>query len=329
MKLKEFVKKRFFEKHLQQNVRLVKEFNFLDQYVEDIFPDQHIINSVVEYLSPKDKNYNFNYNVSFLPFHTNDDEWLASYTERAVSQLCSLKEDEKQDKEILPFCSLEPRNLLYSPFYEATPVNRQSIMKYIKFSPKFAEKRDAYEQKVTLAYINNLMHDDKYNFYLSAEEKTKCMNNVNCDKKFRNHVVDAMSSLGMGEKNIEASLEINAKVWRKAMMCRAFYNEKSIFSQQQLRALKKGNSELYKDLMDKENQYLRVWIRLREFEYYQENAKVIDSLGINSNKKLNAEQFVELNSKKKQLESEYELIKIRVLHALEDMMHGKHKGLGL
>ena len=39
MKLKEFVKKRFFEKHLQQNVRLAKEFEFLDQYV-DLVPAQ-------------------------------------------------------------------------------------------------------------------------------------------------------------------------------------------------------------------------------------------------------------------------------------------------
>ena len=72
--------------------------------------------------------------------------------------------------------------------------------------------------------------------------------------------------------------------------------------------------------MDKENQYLRVWIRLRENEYYQRHGKVMEKLGIRTvDMKLNPQQLAELNKQNQQLSADYDLANIRALNFVEDL----------
>ena len=276
MKLKELLKKRFYESHLQQNQMMANDFRILDTLLPDIFPSQNITNQVINGLSHDDKNFKFNYNVRCLPFHLHDDEWMENYMKRAISQILSLQGNErKNNKEVLPFLSLDQHSFYYSPYWTPGPVKAKSITKYIKYSPKYVAKRDEFEQSVAVAYMTNLICDRNYDFYLSAENKDKCLKSPDCDIIFRSTVIDAMHSIGISKENTEKSLEINAHLWRKSMMCRAFYNEKSILSQDQLHLLKNGNYEIYKNLMDKENLLLRAF----EHEYYQRNKNVIKKVG--------------------------------------------------
>lgn len=320
MKLKQLIKNRFYENHLQANKRVKDDFAVLDKYVTEMFPDQVTINNVVKSLSFDDKKYNFNYNVRFLPFHTNDTEWLATYMQKALSQLLSLKPNEKNNKPVLPFCSLAPRNFFYSPYYEAIPVSHRNVVKYIKYSPKFAEVLNDYEKNLTTAYITNFGYENGYDFYLSADKKRACLKSNQCDVLFRETVVDAMHSLGLKKDNVETSLETNAHLWRKPMMCRAFYNEKTLFTLDQFKLLEAGNPALYQDLMSKENRYLRTWIRLRENEYCKKHGKTMKRLGIaTTSLELTPSQFAEVSAKNEELGAEYELTNLRALHSVEDL----------
>ena len=320
MKLKEVIKNRFYQKHLQNSTRVAQDFEFLDKHVADVFPNQNTINHLFKGLNFADKEFKFNYNVRILPFYTRDTEWMSSYMERAISQLVSLKDNEKANKEVLPFNSLDSRTFFYSPYFQSIPASRRNIAKYITFSPKYAQCRDEFEQNLTVGYINGLSYENGYDFYLTAGQKETCLNSNDCDKNFRSSVIDAMTSLGLGKENIEAGLEMNAHLWRKPMMCRAFYNEKSLFLPEQLQLLQDTNPALHKDLMDKENQYLRVWIRLRENEYYQRHGKVMEKLGIRTvDMKLNPQQLAELNKQNQQLSADYDLANIRALNFVEDL----------
>lgn len=319
MKLRKLLKDRFCAKYLQQNPTLANNFKILDLFLDDVFPSQNIINNVIGSLTPTDRNFNFNYNVRCLPFRTRDTEWLTNYMGRAISQLLSLKHDEKNNKDLLPFRSLDQRNFFYSPYVEALPVKNKHITKYIKYSPKFADKRDEFECNLTLGYLANLMNQNSYDFYLTAEEKDNCFNSVDCDKIFRNAVVDAMHSLGVSKENTEASLELNAHLWRKSMICRAFYNSMPSFTPDEICYLKAHDGELYRNLMDKENQCLKLFVRLREDEYCRKHKGIMQKVGLTTKGlELTPAQLKKLTEEKVILDRQYEIMKNKAVKVLQN-----------
>ena len=325
MKLRQLLNKKFYEKQLK-DPRVCKDFAFLDSHIDDIFPNQDTINQVVNRLSYYNKKFNFSYNILLLPFHTRDAEWFVNYIEVALSQLLSLKKGEENNRDVLPFCNIDNCDYNYSPYYYAIPVSRQNLINYVKTSPKLAEKIDEYERNVTAGYINNLICANGHNFHMTSEGKEKLMNSTNCDINFRDNVIEAISSLGMHKENIEDSLELNAKVWRKPMMRRAFYNEKSLFSKEQIQLLRDGNPVLFKNYIDKENEYMMSWIRLREHEYCQVYSKIFNRLGLaTTDIVMNATQIEEVNEKNQKLDNDYNLVLFQVLNSVSDLESANRK----
>ena len=60
MKLKEVIKNRFYQKHLQNSTRVAQDFAFLDKHVADVFPNQNTINHLFKGLNFGDKEFKFN-----------------------------------------------------------------------------------------------------------------------------------------------------------------------------------------------------------------------------------------------------------------------------
>lgn len=324
MKLKKLLKERFCQANLRLDANLKNDFAVLDQFVADFFPDYGEINKLLKGLKMSDKNFTCFYNANFLPFHTRDNEWLANYVERALSQLYSLSKNLKNSKKesakkILPFRNLSKDYLYFTPYRCITPVDFKSIQKYVKLSPKFNEKRCEYEQDLTTVYLNNWMIGSNTDFYCNADEKARIKKAPNYDKLLRENVLGAMKALGVNKKSAETSLELNGNSWREVSMYKAFYNEKGFFNKEQLKFLARKNLPLLSDLLNKELEYAETWVRLRKNEYYETHKNLINELGLtNHYKKLSSKQLAELRANNQQRGDLYEIALHKAMMIIAD-----------
>ena len=82
---------------------------------------------------------------------------------------------------------------------------------------------------------------------------------------------------GFDRNTIETNLEKNADIWRKPTMRQAFENVCNLeifvhdFPQDDLR-----QKEFYR----KKHAYRKLWLKYREYEYYQKHKQFIDNLGM-------------------------------------------------
>lgn len=312
-KLQHFLSHRFYQKQLDKNTKLGQDFQFLDQYLDEFFPTQNYINATMKNLEWLDRDYHTIFNIRFLPFHTRDEIWLARYVEKSLSQLLCFENNQGDlgainHRKELPYATLNEDKWLVDLVYRNMPVEFSSIRKYVEVSPKFDAKRCEYEQGVVRGYMRNWLSDCQANdFFMKGEDKVRLANNLNCDKKFRNKVSQAMASLGIDKDSVEAGIELNADLWRKNLMRRAFYNEKTKLEHDQLETLFKYDFPVLKDLLVNEYRNLDTWVQLREYDYYQDHKAVIDQLGTATpSMKLNPDEAMKLRIKNRQFDYKYE-----------------------
>ena len=216
MKLKQFLLKNFDRGQVLKEEKEEKEiFKVLDQYLGYVFPLdlQDILDNLRKIdLSDKDKFQNelqkfHNLNQYSLQFHTQDNDWLAVYLNKTVSQVkyfrqsVGMKPVEKSGRNHIPF---------------------PMIQKYVATSPRFAQARDLFAQTMVKACI--IMHKNDEEDFICNKEHMDERNDIIYDQLFREDIVDALSYLGLSKHNIEKGIELNQSLWVKDVRRKTFEN---------------------------------------------------------------------------------------------------------
>ena len=254
-------------------------FEILDQYIDCLFHinDEVLIKNIrnLSMFNFQQKNVEGVYTEFFMQFHTQDNTWLANYMRMRLA------------------------------FFKAAMVDHNlniplaTIKKYMSTSKLFKQKRDAYEQAMTKAYII-ARKDDQEVFNVTTEKLKEERNAVYYNHLFRNGVVKSMKILGLDQNNIEAGLELNRNLWLTPTRLQSFNkivgNEKitEMLNQQPT----KDNSHLVNEFEKTNQEMFTIWNTLCDTEYYHENKKIIDHLGIVT------PEMQLTNSKKKELNKE-------------------------
>lgn len=185
-----------------------------------------------------------------LPCHLRDDLWLAKM----------LKKDQ---------------NLYY--------ISLDKILKFVKNSPFFEEKRHEYEQEIVRWQINFIVNhgegwicDDEYGgdfVYMTPV----------CDLGVRKGVVDTLSKIGINEDAIEEGLEKNVDLWRDSFMEQAFRNEyEPVFFNLGGYVINKTyeNTNNKIELPQADRDHKENWIKMRKYEYYKRHKNSVDKYGV-------------------------------------------------
>lgn len=303
------IKPVFFTK---ENIKMQEAFQFLDQYLDDIFPDKVITKKVIKNLNLKDRQANFIFHVKMLPFHMRDHVWLAMYIERALTQLLALQNNEEvtdkvNAKKLLPYCNLQRQTFYFSPSYETLPVDTRTIVKYVKTSPKFNAKLTEFEQNLARAYIENWIVNGKKNFYYTYFQKLEIESGVDYAKVFPDKVIEAMTSLGIEKKNVEIALASSTNIWLRSALRKTFVNRNNLYSVANLELIKKSNLGAYQTLINNKLPSMENWTDIMENEYYKSNKKMIDKYGVASSKmKMDSKQIAALRTYHKRNEMVYQ-----------------------
>ena len=275
---------------LMQKKEEKEYFAILDQYVDHIFyvNDEAMLKNVrrLNMMNLQQKNIDDLYTDFFMQFHMQDNEWLANYFHMRLTFFKSSIADHSLD---MPF---------------------EVIQKYVATSKLFKAKRDQYEQAITKAYII-ARKEDKEVFNAPAKKLEAERETVFYNHFFRDGVINSMNLLGLDQKNVEASLEHNRNLWLLSTRLQAF---KKIVENENITKLKDNKNITPKDiylmwkLEETNEEMFTVWNALCDSDYYHENKKVIDRLGvatpemqIKSGKKreLNHQMFVLTSLRKK------------------------------
>lgn len=266
-----------------------KNFAVIDCYIDrafDITEKQVTENLRKVNLEDKDRDKKSKYaryahlDAYDLQFHTRDTDWLVSYVRHIVNFFIVLR------KKI----ELEPlENSGIRSF------STETISRYVTLSPKFDKLRNDFEQKMTKAYIN-IHKNENQDFLCDMSELNKERKSIGYDILFREHIVEAMTTLGVTEKSVNVALESNRELWLPAVRQQSFENAKENNVTEKERELLTGDSVSNLSLLDYvENQLFTSWNALRDYRYYQTHKDIIDELNlITPNMKINTKKQNEL-----------------------------------
>ena len=185
--------------------------------------------------------------ISNLPCNLRDDLWLARM----------LKKDRKL-------------------FYMST--NR--ILKFVKNSPFFQEKRHEYELEIVRWQID-WMRSDGENWIVDEEYGSDLVFLTPvCDLGFRKGIVDTLSKIGMNMDVIEEGIEKYADMWRDSFMKSAFRNKyEPVFADFSLYVDEDDKSK-HEMLEPADSEHQTNWLKMRKYEYYQRHKKSVDMYGV-------------------------------------------------
>ena len=100
---------------------------------------------------------------------------------------------------------------------------------------------------------------------------------IDCDEFFRRHALSYFILKGFDPHTIEINLEKNADIWRKHAMLKAFENICNLeILQNDFPDVQTKKVEFYR----KKYSFRKLWLRYREYEYYQRHKSVINELGL-------------------------------------------------
>ncbi len=164
-------------------------------------------------------------------------------------------------------------------------INFIKIYYFVSNSNLFKRKRNEYEQEIVKFQISWMMNGGEG--WITKEEYGGSMFFLSpqCDLAFRKGIVDTLSRIGMNRDAIEEGIEKNAK-WRDILMDKAFSNE-----YEPVQAKFKGNHKPYDDTFkDEKNvnsiklepvdlEFKNQWLKMRKYEYYQNNKNSILKYG--------------------------------------------------
>lgn len=145
----------------------------------------------------------------------------------------------------------------------------EEVLNFVENSELFNMLRASYEQEIVKWQINYMkkggegwLCDEKYGgemVFLSPI----------CDIGFRDGIVKTLTSIGMNRYAIEEGIEKYSSIWRDFFMEQAFNNEfDPVFC--------------YFDELDSkpDPEHKKNWLKMRKYEYYQNNKESVDKYGI-------------------------------------------------
>ena len=314
MKLKKLVAQKIAEHN--QNKEEKEIFAVLDQYLDYIFRiDKQEMLANMKKLNPKHKYSHQKYHnltAYDLQFHTQDNEWLTMYTRHIVNFYSAIREK----------IGAEP---IENSGRKEFPV--AVVEKYVATSPKFAQKRDEYAQAVVQACI--IVHRNEEQDFICdrgamQEERTDKF----YDNKFRNRIIEAMTSISISENNIETALELNHDLWLRQTRWQTFNNNKELDLKGAEREFMYHRQPYDMQVLDQlDNQLFEKWNQLKDCKYYEAHREVIDRLGTaKPNMKLNAKEKTKLMNEVMELGHTYNQHVAKCLadyHALKDLVAGR------
>ena len=234
-----------------------REDEFADErvlcnHLTQMFPDQAEIESLLRQMETRrhQETRHHAYNAENLPFHTRDMAWLVKYAMAVVA------EHDPQTK------------LRYS-----------YVANFVAESSAFDISRREYEQRLIRAQIPYLLNKPTPNALM---DENCCPHNYNgmphYDKFFRNEVIRCMGRFGIPDHDIEVALEQNKALWWKQTAVRSFENTEYPLSLW---------TDVYKDIdpwwhrvATLQAAHQDIWLKVREYEYYQDHHEIIDELGL-------------------------------------------------
>lgn len=146
-------------------------------------------------------------------------------------------------------------------------INLEDILVFVSESDYFNQQRHVYEQKVVKWQIEWMLNNREGWLVDEQYGGDFIIFNENCDIGFRKAIVDTLIAIGIDLEAIEEGIEKNANLWREKLMLMAFKNTYEPIW-------------LMSNMEQPSEEYKKNWIKVRLYEYYQQNRKSVDSYGI-------------------------------------------------
>lgn len=313
MKLKKIVSK-FSTNGLVNKSQLAKDFQLLDEYLDDIFPNQETTKKIVKNLTKDDGESNFIFHFKTLPFRTRDDIWLSMFIERVLCQIISLKKDqavfgEEKSQELLPYRNVKRDTFYFSPVYELAPVSTKTILKYVKTSPKFEARRSQFEQDFVKAYIAKWIVTNQPDAFFNEAKRKSIETDVNFAKNFPIEIMQMMTNIGIAKKNIEIALTATTGIWLRSTLRKTFINRNNLYSVPNLTMLKKYDVQAWRVLSEMKTDSMENWVNIKEKEYFDKNKRMMNKYGVMSKAmKMDTDKLEELRLKNRKYDLAYQTV---------------------
>lgn len=228
----------------------MKDIRVLCNNLKHIFPEQNAVDvgvACLEHQTAKAR-AKHTYTDDYLPLHTRDNVWLTKYVTNVIAEY-------------------EPQQRLRAKHVE----------NFVANSSAFDVMRNEYEQRVIRAQIPFLLNESTPNCLM---DENCCPYNYkdlpNFDQFFRNEVIRSMGRFGINEHNIEIALERNADLWRQQTMVQSFENAYYPLSTDTYKSI----APWWKAFNNLKQAHQAAWLKVREYEYYQDHHEIIDELGL-------------------------------------------------
>lgn len=165
-------------------------------------------------------------------------------------------------------------------------INLMDIIQFVRTSEIFNEARYDYEKKIIKQQLESMLYSDNYITTNDNYYKRAIKFDPNCDTIFKTCIINTLTTFGINIETIEEYLEQNS-IWKNIMMERAFKN-----TYEPISYTIEANPEKFKLA---EQEHKEKWLRLRMYEYYQNNKSSVDKYGIISDDMiLSTEELKEL-----------------------------------
>ncbi len=144
------------------------------------------------------------------------------------------------------------------------------ILDFVENSYFFHEERDSYEQRIVKWQIEWMMSGGEGWLVPKGYDNDFFFFNEDIDIAFRLGILNTLRAIGMDKRVIEKGIEINASLWRRQNMERAFRNR-----YEPTLSFMFNTDEIVKC----SEEYLNAWVRVRLYEYYQAHRDSVDIYG--------------------------------------------------
>lgn len=226
-----------------------EDYKMLDRMLPHIFPNETTIKEIIKRHKDKKDTYRKDeYILECLPLHIRDEKWLLTYLKRHI----------------------EEQGL-------SLDINVNCLESYVK-TPNFKKACENFSSRFIKAKLKNMMVSTRAKHETIVDAGFPDFSHrIDCDQFFRQHALSYFILKGFDRHTVETNLEKNADIWRKPTMRQAFENTCNLeilvydFPQDNLH-----KKEFYR----KKHAYRKLWIKYREYEYYQKYKKLIDELGL-------------------------------------------------
>lgn len=230
------------------NKELVKAYHELDKLLPELFPNDKAIKEIIKnHKNKKGVYHKDEYILECLPFNLRNKKWLYKYVLNFV-----------KDKGLLFHFDVE------------------SLESYVYNSLKFENANKKFGENFIRLKLENMMKTTR------AEHETivdagfpDISHRIDCDEFFRQHALSYFILKGFDSHTVELALERNADIWRRKSMLQAFENTCNL----EIVVHDYPKSPISKvQYLRCKHDYRKLWIKYREYEYYQRHKKVINEL---------------------------------------------------